>query len=101
MARYGAKRYETHKKCKTCQMNKETQKNVKMPLAITDTKFAPWEKLLLDVVGPLTQTENDMRYVLTCQDNLSKYLIALPLENQTAESDRSVCQKHNFNLWNP
>jgi hypothetical protein len=27
-----------------------------------------------------------MRYVLTCQDNLSKYLIAIPLKNQTAES---------------
>jgi hypothetical protein len=26
-----------------------------------------------------------MRYVLTCQDNLSKYFIATPLENQTSE----------------
>jgi transposase InsO family protein len=57
-----------------------------MPLTITDTKFTPWEKLYLDVVGPLTQTENSMRYVLTCHDNLSKYLIAIPLKNQTAES---------------
>jgi hypothetical protein len=43
------------KRCKTCQVNKDTQKNVKMPLTITDTKFTPWEKLYLDVVGPLTQ----------------------------------------------
>jgi hypothetical protein len=26
-----------------------------------------------------------MRYVLTCRDNLSKYFIATPLENQTSE----------------
>jgi transposase InsO family protein len=26
-----------------------------------------------------------MKYVLTCQDNLSKYFIAVPLQNQTAE----------------
>jgi hypothetical protein len=26
-----------------------------------------------------------MKYILTCQDNLSKYFIAVPIENQTAE----------------
>jgi hypothetical protein len=29
-------------------------------------------------------TERGMRHVLTCQDNLSKYFIATPLENQTS-----------------
>jgi hypothetical protein len=73
------------KECKICQVNKDTQKKVKMPLTITDTKSTPWEKLYLDIVGPLTQTENNMKYVLTSQDNLSKYLIAIPLKNQTAQ----------------
>jgi hypothetical protein len=74
------------KQCKICQVKKKTQKNIKMPLTITDTKSTPWEKVYLDVVGPLTQTENGMRYVLTCQDNLSKYLVATALGNQTAEN---------------
>jgi hypothetical protein len=74
------------KQCKVCQLNKETQRNIKLPLTITDTKSTPWEKVYLDIVGPLTQTENGMKYVLTCQDNLSKYLVAIPIENQTAES---------------
>jgi hypothetical protein len=39
--------------CKTCQINKETRKNIKLPLTITDTKVHTWEKLYLDVVGPL------------------------------------------------
>jgi hypothetical protein len=70
---------------KTCQVNKETRKNIKLPLTITDTKACPWGKLYLDVVGPLTTTEKSMKYILTCQDNLSKYIIAVPMENQTAE----------------
>jgi transposase InsO family protein len=73
------------KDCKTCQLNKETKKNVKLPLTITDTKSCPWERLYLDILGPLTNTEKGMRYILTCQDNLSKYIMAIPIENQTAE----------------
>jgi hypothetical protein len=71
--------------CKTCQLNKETHQNIKLPLTITDTKTIPWEKMYLDIVGPLPITETGMKYVLRCQDNLSKYFIALPLQSQTAE----------------
>jgi len=30
-------------------------------------------------------TEEGHKYVLTCQDNLSKYLLAIPMMTQTAE----------------
>jgi hypothetical protein len=73
------------KECKICQINKETHRNIRLPLTVTDTKTTPWEKVYLDIVGPLPLTENGMKYILTCQDNLSKYFIAVPLENQTAE----------------
>ncbi|PNF43689.1 hypothetical protein B7P43_G14967 [Cryptotermes secundus] len=71
--------------CITCQLNKETRPNVKLPLTVTDTKNAPWDKIYLDIVGPLPLSENGMKYILTCQDNLSKYFIAIPLQTQTAE----------------
>jgi hypothetical protein len=73
------------KECKTCQLNKETRPNTRLPLTVTDTKTTPWEKIYLDIVGPLPVTESGMKYILTCQDNLSKYFIAVPLQNQTAE----------------
>jgi hypothetical protein len=57
----------------------------KCRLQITDTQVEPWKKLYLDVVGPLPSTEEGHKYILTCQDNLSKYLIAEPLKNQTVE----------------
>jgi hypothetical protein len=73
------------KECKTCQLNKDTRPNVKLPLTVTDTKTTPWEKVYLDIVGTLSMTETGMKYILTCQDNLSKYFIAVPLQNQTAD----------------
>jgi transcription elongation factor Elf1 len=78
------------KKCKICQINKETKPNIKLPLTITDTKTTPWDKVHLDIVGPLPVTGNKMKYILTCQDNLSKYFVVVPLQNQTAEEVTNI-----------
>ncbi|PNF38366.1 hypothetical protein B7P43_G08976, partial [Cryptotermes secundus] len=85
--------------CKTCQLNKETRPNVKLPLVVTDTKNAPWDKIYLDIVGPLPLSENGMKYILTCQDNLSKYFIAIPLQTQTAEEVANAFVKNIILLY--
>jgi hypothetical protein len=54
-------------------------------LQITDTQAEPWKKVYVDIVGPLPCMEEGHTYILTCQDNLSKYLIADSLSNQTIE----------------
>lgn len=48
------------------------------------TPYQPWDKLYLDIVGPLPLTEKGYKYNFTCQDNLSKYLLAVPI-TQTYE----------------
>jgi hypothetical protein len=73
------------KECKTCKLNKETHPNIKLPLTVMDTKTTLWEKVCLDIVGSSPMTETGMKYILTCQDNLRKYFIAVPLQKQTAE----------------
>ena len=55
-------------------------------LEITDTQSEAWVKIALDIVGPLPLSESGNKYVLTCQDNLTKYLIAIPIDNQEAET---------------
>jgi hypothetical protein len=70
--------------CEIRQKMKHSKEN-RCQLQITDTQEEPWKKLYLDVVGPLPCTEEGHTYILTCQDNLSKYLIAEPLRNQTVE----------------
>jgi transposase InsO family protein len=70
-------------KCEYCQKNKLSRKT-KMPLSITDTPQRPFEKCALDIVGPLTVTNNRNKYILTFQDSLTKFSKAIPVENQEA-----------------
>jgi hypothetical protein len=60
------------RKCVTCQQNKLTQRNTKIPLTITTTPTGVMEKCSIDMVGPLNPSHNGNRYILTIQDELSK-----------------------------
>lgn len=87
--------------CDICQRNKATRPLTRQELEITDTQSEPWNKIALDVVGPLPRTENNCKYILTCQDNLTKYLIAIPIENQEANTIaeafvNKVCLTHGI-----
>ena len=55
-----------------------------MPMKITTTPEVVWEKCALDIVGPLSQTLDGNKYVLTFQDELSKYTLAIPIAHQDA-----------------
>jgi len=56
-----------------------------MPLQITATPEDVWGKHSMDIVGPLTVTTEGHKYILTFQDELSKYTIAFPILQQDAE----------------
>jgi len=70
---------------KKCQKNKMTQCHTRMPLMINDTTSTVLEKCSIDIIGPFYPSRAQHRYILTIQDELSKFLIAVPLEDQTAE----------------
>lgn len=53
-------------------------------MVITTTSKEPFEKLFMDVVGPLPLTENGNKYILTLQDDLTKYSCAHPLPQHDA-----------------
>jgi hypothetical protein len=71
--------------CEICQKNKMTQCHTRMPLVITDTPFTVFEKCSIDIVCPFSPSGSEYLYLLTIQDKLSKFLIAIPLEDQTSE----------------
>lgn len=73
------------KHCESCQKNKYGKPN-KIPMKITTTASIPFEKLSLDLVGPNPVTENGNRYLLTFQDDLSKFAGAVPIPNQETET---------------
>jgi len=73
------------KKCTLCQRNKLSRK-IKMPLVLTDTPDKPFKKCALDIVGPLPISNNGNKYLLTFQDNLTKFSKAIPIANQEANT---------------
>lgn len=71
------------KTCDKCQLHKNTIKK-SVPLAVTPTSTTQFEKVSIDLVGPLPETEEGNKFLFTCQDDLSKYLIAIPIPNSEA-----------------
>lgn len=52
-------------------------------MILTDMPGAAFDKISMDIVGPLRITENQNEYILTMQDLLTKYSIAVHLRKAT------------------
>lgn len=68
-------------KCVQCQKQKH-HTNTKQPMEITTTSNYAFEKIYLDVVGPLPKDDRGNVYVLTLHCELSKYIEAYPLQSK-------------------
>ena len=51
---------------------------------ITDTPTTAFEKILMHLVGPLSERKSGNLYILTIQDNFTKYSLSIPLPNHQA-----------------
>ena len=71
--------------CTNCQKLKLQRKKTRLPLLITDTPIRGLSKISLDFYGPLKTTKNGNTYILTMQCMLTKFFVAAPLKNATAE----------------
>jgi hypothetical protein len=74
------------KQCRSCQVTKMLTPKHKAPTEITTTAESPVEKCYLDIVGPLPVTQGNNKCILIFQDDLSKYVVAVPIGQQDAET---------------
>jgi hypothetical protein len=76
------------RKCRSCQVNKLLKPVKEAPMDITTIAEVPFERCSLDItrIGPMPETEQGNRYILTFQDDLSKYVTAVPIRQQDAET---------------
>lgn len=73
-------------KCTSCQQNKMTTVEP-VPMQMTTTATKAMEVVFMDVVGPTSHiTERGNRYIATFLDDLTKYLVAVPIQNYEAET---------------
>ena len=68
--------------CDKCLRNKQT-KHIKEEMNITETPTSSFETIEIDTVGPL-RISNSYRYILTMQCELTKYVVAYPIETKEA-----------------
>lgn len=71
--------------CPVCQKCK-SQAMPPCPLEITTTASTAFDKIFIDLYGPLPETENHNKYLLTVQCELSKFLDAIPLPDKSAKT---------------
>ena len=55
-------------------------------MIITDTPNRALEKCAMDIIGPLPMTKYGNKYILSIQDQLSRFVILVALRDQTAET---------------
>lgn len=70
--------------CKSCRINKQTR-HTKERMVKTDTPSTSFETISIDTVGPL-RISNGYRYVLTMQCELTKFVVAAPIQFKDAKT---------------
>lgn len=74
------------KTCHSCQINETNFRPTKQPMEITTTSEKPFHRLAIDIVGPLPVTEQGNRFIITAQDDLTKYSFAFAIPNHEAQT---------------
>lgn len=81
------------KNCPICQTKKHSNQR-KIPMTITDTGSSRFQRVFMDIVGPYPQAYSGNKYILTVQDDLTKFLEAFPLPDKSAYTvARSLVEK--------
>lgn len=70
--------------CELCAKNKQTR-HIKEKMIVTNTPSTSFETIQIDTVGPL-RISNGYRYILTMQCELTKYVVAHPIESKDAKT---------------
>ena len=71
--------------CVRCKRAKEPNNKHKAPLQPIPPAESPFERLCIDIVGPLPLTLEGYKYVLVISDFLTKWTVTCPLKTLSAE----------------
>ena len=74
------------RRCMSCQTNKSLGPRSRAPKEITTTARRTFERCALNIVGPAGVTNKGNRYILTFQDDLTKFMADIPIPTQDAET---------------
>lgn len=87
------------KLCNSCQINKSSNHNIQQPMVVSTTAMRTFEKDFLDIIGPVETSLKGNSFILTIQDDLSKYSTAVPLQNHTTNTIAQAFIEHFVCLY--
>lgn len=88
------------KNCKDCQLNKPRVKNQE-ELLITQTPQAPFDKVVIDTIGPFERSKNNNKYAVTMICDLTKYLVTAPIIDKSAKQVAKAIFEHFILKFGP
>ena len=83
------------------QTQKLVRVKTRLPMLITDTPSKPFSKISMDFVGSKEPSEAGDQYILTIQDNFSKYCILTPVRQATAGEVTRVLTNKLISYFRP
>ena len=72
-------------RCLTCEYFKPSKENTKAQLQPIESNKS-WELIELDFIGPLTETGNNNKYILSVVDHFSKFAVAYATQKQDSRT---------------
>ena len=66
---------------------------------LTHQASAPMEILYMDIFGPLPETGNHKKYILSVKEGFSKYCWFIPIENQESQTIAKKLEKYVFGYF--
>jgi len=83
--------------CERCQTYKGRKPTIPaQPMALPTYV---WQQVEMDFVGPLTETSNGNKYILTIYDRFSKYGIARATKDNTSETAAECLVDYLLHVW--
>lgn len=78
---------DVRKYVQSCQVCQKCNKSggTRVPLCEPELIVERFEKLAIDIVGPLPKSKRHFRYILTCMDMATSFPFAVPLRTYTSE----------------
>ncbi|KAJ1519194.1 hypothetical protein ONE63_011200 [Megalurothrips usitatus] len=81
-------------RCESCAQRKPDHRKRKAPLRRFPETLEKGETYGMDFVGPLSLTERGNRYLVTCIDIATRYLVAVPVAEISAQTAAEVFLEH-------
>lgn len=85
--------------CEICQKTKHSR-DTRAPLILVNPSSKPFEKLYIDIVGPLPKTPSGNQYILSMIDDLTRFVEFASLPDQQADTVARTLYEHILFRYN-